>query len=135
METLVGSRLLLCALAVRLDLGRLAPSALRRPAELDRIRTVAAGDDELPVDEHQRTRGVTPPRPSTLISDAFRSNWVADREPPKLKLATVKAHQSNRRRVQKLISETLQHQNKRPIWNGTPYQTRITGFTLTAAGE
>ena len=99
LETLVGSRLLLCALAVRLDLGRLAPSALRRPAELDRIRTVAAGDDELPVDEHQRTRGVTPPRPSTLIS------------------------------------ETLQHQNKRPIWNGTPYQTRITGFTLTAAGE
>ena len=60
---------------------------------------------------------------------------MADREPPKPKLATVKAHQSNRRLVQKLISEALRHQDKRPIWNGTPYQTRITGFTLTAAGE
>ena len=47
----------------------------------------------------------------------------------------MKAHQSNRRLVQKLISEALRHQDKRPIWNGTPYQTRITGFTLTAAGE
>ncbi len=72
---------------------------------------------------------------SETISDTLRSNWVADREPPKPKLATVKAHQSNRRLVQKLISEALRHQDKRPIWNGTPYQTRITGFTLTAAGE
>ena len=55
LETLVRSRLLLGALAVRLNLRRLAPSALRSPAELDRIRTVAAGDDKLPVDEHQRT--------------------------------------------------------------------------------
>ena len=69
------------------------------------------------------------------ISDTLRSNWVADRKPPEPKLATVKAHQSNRRVVQKLISEALRHQDKRPIWNGTPYQTRITGFTLTAAGE
>ena len=72
---------------------------------------------------------------SETISDTLRSNWVADREPPKPKLATVKAHQSNRRLVQKLISEALRHQDKRPIWNGTAYQTRITGFTLTAAGE
>ena len=72
---------------------------------------------------------------SETISDTLRSNWVADRKPPEPKLATVKAHQSNRRVVQKLISEALRHQDKRPIWNGTPYQTRITGFTLTAAGE
>ena len=69
------------------------------------------------------------------ISDTLQSNWVDDREPPKPELETVKAHQSNRRLVQKLISEALGRQNKRPIWDGTPYQTRITGFTLTAAGE
>ena len=67
--------------------------------------------------------------------ETLASNWVSDREPKKPKPATVRAHQSNRRLVQKLITEAQATQGSRPFWNGTPYQTRITGFTVAAGRQ